>query len=42
MLDLLERELGVSRRDALASIEVDLRVTQTVNQVQGVHALWRA
>jgi acetamidase/formamidase len=44
MLDLLELELGMSRRDALAvaSIEVDLRVTQTVNEVQGVHALWRA
>src|SRR4051795_10217955 len=44
MLDLLGRELGLSRRDALAvaSIEVDLRVTQTVNDVQGVHALWHA
>lgn len=44
MLDLLGRELGLSRRDALAvaSIEVDLRVTQTVNEVQGVHALWHA
>jgi acetamidase/formamidase len=44
MLDLLGRELGLSRRDALAvaSIEVDLRVTQMVNEVQGVHARWRA
>ena len=43
MLDLLGRELGLSRRDALAvaSVEVDLHVTQTVNEVQGVHALWR-
>jgi acetamidase/formamidase len=44
MLQLLGRERGLSRRDALAvaSIEVDLRVTQMVNQVVGVHALWRA
>ena len=40
MLDLLERELGVSRRDALAyaSIHVDLRITQLVNETKGVHA----
>ena len=40
MLDLLQRELGVSRRDALAyaSIHVDLRVTQLVNETKGVHA----
>jgi acetamidase/formamidase len=44
MLALLEREFGLSRRDALAvaSIEVDLRVTQIVNEVQGVHAVLRS
>jgi acetamidase/formamidase len=38
MLDLLGRELGIDRRDALAlaSVVVDLRVTQLVNGVQGV------
>jgi acetamidase/formamidase len=43
MLDLLERERGVSRDDALAlaSVAVDLRVTQVVNQVSGVHAVLR-
>ena len=43
MLQLLGRELGLSRRDALglASIHVDLRVTQMVNRVVGVHALLR-
>ena len=43
MLDLMERELGVSRADALglASVVVDLRVTQVVNQVLGVHAVLR-
>jgi acetamidase/formamidase len=43
MLDLMERELGVSRPDALglASVVVDLRVTQVVNQVLGVHAVLR-
>ena len=43
MLDLMERELGLSRPDALglASIVVDLRVTQVVNQVLGVHAVLR-
>jgi acetamidase/formamidase len=32
---------GVARRDAiaLASVAVDLRVTQLVNQVVGVHAV---
>ena len=43
MLDLMEREHGLSRPDALAlaSIVVDLRVTQVVNQVLGVHAVLR-
>ena len=43
MLDLMERELGLSRPDALglASVVVDLRVTQVVNQVLGVHAVLR-
>jgi acetamidase/formamidase len=43
MLALMERELGVSRQDALglASVVVDLRVTQVVNQVLGVHAVLR-
>ena len=43
MLDLMERELGVSRADALgfASVVVDLRVTQVVNEVLGVHAVLR-
>ena len=37
----MERELGVSRVRALAlaSVCVDLRVTQIVNQVKGVHAV---
>jgi acetamidase/formamidase len=43
MLDLMEREHGLSRPDALAlaSVVVDLRVTQVVNQVLGVHAVLR-
>jgi acetamidase/formamidase len=43
MLDLLMREHGLERADALAlaSIVVDLRVTQVVNQVLGVHAVLR-
>jgi acetamidase/formamidase len=43
MLDLMGRELGVARRDALAlaSVAVDLRVTQVVNGVKGVHAVLR-
>ena len=43
MLDLMERELGASRREALAlaSVAVDLRVTQVVNGVKGVHAVLR-
>jgi acetamidase/formamidase len=41
MLKLMERELDVKRRDALAlaSVVVDLHVTQMVNGVRGVHAL---
>jgi acetamidase/formamidase len=43
LLDLMERELGVPRAEALAlsSVGVDLRVTQIVNQVKGVHAVLR-
>jgi acetamidase/formamidase len=43
MLDLMERELGLRRPQALAlaSIVVDLRVTQLVNSVKGVHAVLR-
>jgi acetamidase/formamidase len=41
MLDLMERELELDRSYALAlaSIAVDLRVTQIVNGVKGVHAV---
>jgi acetamidase/formamidase len=41
MLDLMEQELDAPRREclALASVVVDLRVTQVVNQVKGVHAV---
>jgi acetamidase/formamidase len=41
MLDLMERELAVDRKEALAlaSIVVDLRITQLVNGIRGVHAL---
>lgn len=41
MFDLIERLYGVPRRDAiaLASVVVDVRVTQIVNQVVGVHAV---
>jgi acetamidase/formamidase len=41
MLLLMERRYGLDRRDAiaLASVVVDLRVTQVVNGVQGVHAV---
>jgi acetamidase/formamidase len=40
MLDLMEREHGLERREALAyaSVVVDLRVTQRVNGACGVHA----
>ena len=43
MLDLMEREHGLPRADALgfASVVVDLRVTQLVNEVLGVHAVLR-
>jgi acetamidase/formamidase len=43
MLDLMERELGLDRGDALAfaSVAVDLRVTQVVNGSLGVHAVLR-
>ena len=43
MLDLMEREHGLERSVALAfaSVVVDLRVTQVVNQVLGVHAVLR-
>ena len=43
MLDLMERDLGLERREALglASVVVDLRVTQVVNGVKGVHAVLR-
>ncbi|MBA2740556.1 MAG: acetamidase/formamidase family protein [Actinobacteria bacterium] len=41
MLDLMGREHGVERADALAlaSVVVDLRVTQVVNGVKGIHAV---
>jgi acetamidase/formamidase len=43
MLDLMEREHGLGRDDAraFASVVVDLRVTQIVNDVLGVHAVLR-
>lgn len=44
MLDLIqERHAGMGRQEALAlaSVVVDLRVTQIVNQSQGVHAVLR-
>jgi acetamidase/formamidase len=43
MLDLLEREHRLDRREALAlaSVVVDVRVTQLVNGVLGVHAVLR-
>jgi acetamidase/formamidase len=46
MLDLMERELQIGRREALAlaSVAVDLHVTQIVNGAKGVHAIlpaWR-
>ena len=42
MLDLLTSKLGVSRVEAsmLASMLVDLRITQIVNPIVGVHAFW--
>jgi len=43
MLDILARELSLSRERAwlLASTMVDVRLTQLVNGVRGVHALWK-
>jgi acetamidase/formamidase len=43
MLDLMQREHGVERNEALAlaSVVVDLRVTQVVNGALGVHAVLR-
>jgi acetamidase/formamidase len=43
MLDLMGRELDLARPEALAlaSVVVDLRVTQVVNGVKGVHAVLR-
>jgi len=43
MLDVMEREYGMPREQALAlaSLVVDLRVTQIVNGVRGVHAIFR-
>ena len=43
MLELMRRELAIERVDALAlaSVVVDLRVTQLVNGVRGVHAVLR-
>ena len=43
MLELMEREHGLGHGDALAlaSVVVDLRVTQVVNQTLGVHAVLR-
>lgn len=43
MLDLMMEQYSLSRLDALAlaSLVVDLRVTQLVNQVKGVHAVLR-
>lgn len=42
MLDLMTAKLGVSRVEAsmLASMVVDLRITQLVNPIPGVHAFW--
>lgn len=43
MLDLMVEELNIPRSDAaaLASSQVDLRITQLVNPLKGVHAVWR-
>jgi acetamidase/formamidase len=43
MLDLMERELELDRKYALAlaSVGVDLHVTQLVNGAKGVHAVLR-
>lgn len=44
MLDLIQGKLQCSRPQALgiASVCVDLHITQIVNGVKGVHAVWRA
>jgi acetamidase/formamidase len=44
MLDLIVEQTGVNRQEALAlaSVAADLRITQVVNQSQGVHAVLRA
>ena len=41
MLDLMQREHGLTRSDALAlgSVVVDLRITQIANKTLGVHAV---
>ena len=43
MLDLMGRQLGLPRNQALAlaSVVVDMRITQVVNGVKGVHAILR-
>jgi acetamidase/formamidase len=43
LLDLIQEQLRVQRHEALAlaSLSADLRITQIVNQVQGVHAVLR-
>ena len=43
MLDLMERELAIDRKYALAlaSVAVDLAVTQVVNDAKGAHAILR-
>jgi acetamidase/formamidase len=43
MLDLIQAERDATRQEALAlaSVAVDLRITQIVNQSQGVHAVLR-
>jgi acetamidase/formamidase len=41
MLDLIQEQRTVDRQEALllASLAVDLRITQIVNRAQGVHAV---
>jgi acetamidase/formamidase len=41
MLDLMEELYGFKRKEAytLASLTVDMRITQMVNGVKGVHAI---
>jgi acetamidase/formamidase len=44
MLDILMAKLGLPDRAhalAVATVAIDMRVTQLVNRVRGVHALWR-